>query len=311
MLVEALTKIPRPQVEIVQKEFPINQLQIQERVVEVPQFLKAERPKEETVVTVADLITEVLKTEVQYVEKPVPRVETEIVERNMEVPQMLYEERPVDVAQVQFAEQMRQELYPHVQQVVREIPKVKMEYVEKVVEVSSKISSEEVDRDRPPWDRKEQVISSGNFMPRGGSSRSPSPLPGEKVPPVPLPWGSHGQYLQSHTGDGYGSSRGMAGWSPHPSSRARSTSPMPRPMGSGGWGYNAGAPGSMSHLPPASLQRGGYPQWGGFSGGPLPTASNMMRASSPWRGWSPSPMPGPPGVPPPIFQPSSFAYKVY
>merc|ERR1719162_2565338 len=75
MIIEAVTKVPRPQIEFIQKEFPVNQLQIQERIVEVPQYLKMEVPVEENIINYADIVTEVLKPEVQYVDKPVPRIE--------------------------------------------------------------------------------------------------------------------------------------------------------------------------------------------------------------------------------------------
>lgn len=283
-----------------------------------------------------DVITEVLKPDIQYVEKSVPRIETETIERTVEVPQMLFEERLCEIPQVQICEQQRQELHPHVQQVVREIPKVKMEYVEKVVEVCSKISSEELERTsaRYPWQRHEQVISSGNFLPRGGSSRSPSPMP---VPPVPLP---------------FGTSRGFASWSPQPQNSSRTRSPSPIPGGwqggamaspgarshsgrgsgrgpllvqgvspeRGGWSFNGGLSASMGQLP-QQAPRNGY---GGFNGGLSATMSNLQSVGagswgrnayadgpgSTWRGRSTSPMPTPPPIPPPLFHsPFSGSYK--
>jgi hypothetical protein len=224
---------------------------------------------------------------------------------------VLYEERAVEVPQVQICEQSRQELCPRVQQVVREIPKVKMEYVEKVVEVSSKISSEEADR--APWQRHEQVISSGNFLPRG-SSRSQSPMP---VPPVPIP------LVQRPV---------FSSWSPPGvTSRSRSASPLPQsPFG--GWqggsmsmaSPSANAYGRSAPLPSPTQRmmspgRGGFRDWG-FGGSPGLSASvgNLSAAgggswgrngyavgpASPYaaRGRSPSPMP----MPAPMYQPPTF-----
>jgi len=133
--------VPKPHVQYVSKELPVYTIQAQERVVEVPQVLKADRPVEKQVVQRADIVREVLKPETQTVDKQVPKFETQAIEKVEEVPHMLTEERAVEVPEMQHIELQRQEVEARVQEVMKEIPKVCMEYVEKVVEISSQLGS--------------------------------------------------------------------------------------------------------------------------------------------------------------------------
>jgi len=118
------------------------QLQVKERIVEVPLRFREERPVEKPVVQHCDVYTEVAKPSVQYQDKQVPKFETRCIDRVEEVLQHLYEEHTVEVPQIQQVEVIKQQLQPHVQRVMKKVPKTHMQYVEKLVEVSSQMNPE-------------------------------------------------------------------------------------------------------------------------------------------------------------------------
>jgi len=141
-LVEAVTQVPKPMVQLVNKEIPKYILQAMELFVDVPGVLNVEVPVEVPEVQVAEAITEVPVPTVQLVEKPIPKVMTEVVEKIQEVPQVLIEEQLVEVPQVQVAEVIRQVQMPVVQTVQRGIPKITTEIREIVQAVPATLVNE-------------------------------------------------------------------------------------------------------------------------------------------------------------------------
>merc|ERR1712039_976036 len=120
VLTEAITKVPKPQMQYVHKEVPKTVLQAQERVVDVPVVLQHERAVEVPQIVAAEFTVQVPREDVQIVEKPVPKVYTEA--------------RMAFVPQVQTHEVMKHVSVPQVRVVEKPIPKIETQVREKIVQ---------------------------------------------------------------------------------------------------------------------------------------------------------------------------------
>lgn len=132
---EALTEIPKPVVQTIEKQIPRIELRAQERIVEVPTTLQVEQPVEVPQVLIAEQIRQVPEPEVQYVDREVPNVTYQPVEQIVEVPQVVKEERLVEVPQVQLAEFVKQVPKQQIREVPKHIPRVETRCVEKIQSV--------------------------------------------------------------------------------------------------------------------------------------------------------------------------------
>lgn len=97
----------------------IRTVQVQERIIEIPQVhvVKEYVPKIEVIERV----------------KEVPKIEIQVVEKIVEVPQIQYVDRYVDKIETREIERFVPKI--EVVEVIREVPKVEYQYVEKIVEV--------------------------------------------------------------------------------------------------------------------------------------------------------------------------------
>merc|ERR1712039_826182 len=134
VLTEAITKVPKPQMQYVHKEVPKTVLQAQERVVDVPVVLQHERAVEVPQIITAECTVQVPREDVQIVEKPVPKVYTEAREIVQAVPKVFTEERMAFVPQVQTHEVMKHVSVPQVKVVEKPIPKIETQVREKIVQ---------------------------------------------------------------------------------------------------------------------------------------------------------------------------------
>jgi len=141
-MVDAITQVPKPMVQLVNKEIPKYVLQAQERIVDVAGILNVEVPVEVPMIQTAEAITQVPVAEIQIIEKQIPKVMTEAIEKIQEVPQILIEEQLVEVPQIQTCETVRQVQNVMVQQVQKGVPRVQTQVVEKVQQVPATLICE-------------------------------------------------------------------------------------------------------------------------------------------------------------------------
>lgn len=92
-MVEAVTQVPRAQVQYINKEVPKYVLQAVEQVVDVPSVLNVEVPVEVPMVMTCEAITQVPVENRQIVPKQIPKVMMEVVNQMQQVPQVLIEEQ--------------------------------------------------------------------------------------------------------------------------------------------------------------------------------------------------------------------------
>merc|ERR1712232_574247 len=131
---EAITKVPKPQMQYVHKKVPKTVLQAQERIVDFPVLLQQERAVEVPQIVAAEFTVQVPREEVQVVEKPVPKVYTEAREIVQEVPKVFTEERMAFVPQVQTHDVITHVSVPQVKVVEKPIPKIETQVREKIVQ---------------------------------------------------------------------------------------------------------------------------------------------------------------------------------
>merc|ERR1711957_1002028 len=89
LMCEAVTQVPRAQVQYINKEVPKYVLQAVEQVVDVPSVLNVEVPVEVPMVMTCEAITQVPVENRQIVPKQIPKVMTEVVNQMQQVPQVL------------------------------------------------------------------------------------------------------------------------------------------------------------------------------------------------------------------------------
>jgi len=133
--VEAVTRVPKPQIEYVDK--PVEVVVIEPQIIheEVGVVLQHELAVEECEVMEVDTITQETKPCIQHHEKKVPAYEFQVQERIVEVPQFLANEVALEVPHVQLVDAVQQEPIYDIQEILREVPRYQIEYYQSVEEV--------------------------------------------------------------------------------------------------------------------------------------------------------------------------------
>merc|ERR1719262_590564 len=116
---EAVTQIPVPEVQYVEKQIPKVMTEAVEKIQEVPQILIEEQLVEVPNVQVAEVIRQVQKAVVQPVQKGIPKIQTQVVEVVQAVPAVLINEVGLDVPQVQVVEVFKQTANATTQRIVQ------------------------------------------------------------------------------------------------------------------------------------------------------------------------------------------------
>merc|ERR1712188_345498 len=96
---EAITQVPVPTVQMVEKQIPKVMTEAVEKIQEVPQVLIEEQLVEVTQIQTAEIIRQVQKPVVQAVQKGIPKISTQVVEKVQQVPAVLINEVGLDVPQ--------------------------------------------------------------------------------------------------------------------------------------------------------------------------------------------------------------------
>merc|ERR1719398_219073 len=105
---EAITQVPVPTVQIVEKQIPKVMTEAVEKIQEVPQVLIEEQLVEVPQTQVTEIIRQVQKPVVRAVQKGIPKISTQVVEKVQQVPAVLISEVGLDVPQVQTVEVFKQ-----------------------------------------------------------------------------------------------------------------------------------------------------------------------------------------------------------
>jgi len=126
---------PHRHVQEMVTEVPKVEVQLTDRIVEVPQIQHVEKTIQVPEVLHREVVRHVKVPEIIEVIKEVPKVMVEYKERIVEVPQTQYVERIEYVPEVEVREVVKYEKVFEQQEVLREIPNIAVSYQERIVEV--------------------------------------------------------------------------------------------------------------------------------------------------------------------------------
>mmetsp|Transcript_15846 Transcript_15846/g.35504 ORF Transcript_15846/g.35504 Transcript_15846/m.35504 type:complete len:499 (-) Transcript_15846:86-1582(-) len=120
-------EVPRLEVQVIEKVLEVPRTEYIDKVVEVPEVHVVEKIVEVPQVKVEERIKRVPRVEFREVVRTIPKVEVQVVERTVEVPQICHVEKIVEVPQVQVVEKVVEVPQVQVVEVVKTVPQIQVQ----------------------------------------------------------------------------------------------------------------------------------------------------------------------------------------